>query len=146
MDIGNDFGDNGRTSQGMANRELPLDSLRPIGLYNSRDGVLTVVLWPFVIPLKNVEISADFGYYCTTSEGMANRRLLLHSLRSNRPVYLPEWRPNCGFIAIRCQVKETQKSRPILAITAQPAMIWPIGGYQWIPRVEYDYIPPGMAF
>jgi len=73
-----DFGHNGK---GMANRGLPLDYLRPIGLYNSRDGVLTVVLWPFVIPLKNVEISADFGYYCTTSKDMVNRRLPLDSPR-----------------------------------------------------------------
>ena len=48
-----DFGHNGRTSEGMANRMLPFDFRRFLGLYTSYNGVLTVVLWPFVIPLNN---------------------------------------------------------------------------------------------
>ena len=94
MEIGADFGHNGRTSKDMANRRLPLDSQRLIGLHTSQNDVLILVLRPFVIGLK----------------------------------------------------KKTWELEPILAITAQPVKIWPIGGYQWIPRVEYDYLPPGTAF
>ena len=72
MEIGADFRHNRRISKDMANRRLPLDFQRLIGLHASRNDVLILVLRPFVIGLKNEEIGADFEYYCTTSKDVAN--------------------------------------------------------------------------
>ena len=82
MEIGADFRHNDRTSEDIGNRRLPLDYQRLIGLHTSQNDVLILVLQPFVIGLKKtVGIGADFGYYCTTSGDMANRRSPLHSRR-----------------------------------------------------------------
>ena len=80
--IGPDFGHNGIASEDTANRSLPLDSPRRIRLFTTRNGVLTLILYPIVIGLKKREIGPDFD------------------------------------------------------IAAQLAKIRPIGGYDWIPRVE----------
>ena len=38
-------------------------------------------LGPSAMGLKNEEIGADFEFYCTTSEDVANQRLQLYSTR-----------------------------------------------------------------
>ena len=94
-----------------------------------------------------MEIGADFRHNCRTSEDMTNRRLPLDSLRliglhtSRNDVLILVLQP--FIIGLK---KKTWELEPILAITAQPVKIRPIGGYQWIPRVKYDVLPPGTAF
>jgi hypothetical protein len=76
-----DFGHSGTTSDDIANRGVPLDSPRGIGLSTSLFDILTVVCSHSLFGEKNAKIGAEFGHYCTTSDDMANRRLRLDSPR-----------------------------------------------------------------
>ena len=122
MEIGADFGHNDRTSEDMANRRLPFDLQRLIGLHTSQNGVLTVVL-PFV------GNRGQFWLLLQNQRRYDQSGVTIGFLASPRPVYLLEWHSNCSFTAIRHSVRKTRKLGPILAITAEPVKIWPIGGH-----------------
>ena len=57
----------------MTNWRVPLDSSHRIGLSTLFGDILTVVWGHLWLVWNNVEIRADFGYYGTASEDMANR-------------------------------------------------------------------------